>query len=100
MTTGFDSDNEIYRLKRKFEIPNPDYLERRLPVSEIRPDLWMDYSSIEVLSASGMVEKYADVLPDHIVSEITLPPWLREAVSSVDVHLIEPQNLAPLEEYS
>ena len=97
-TYGFGSDDEVHRISPSFEASELKYFERYFPVDQIGPDRWVDFPTEEVLSTEQIIGRYADQLPDRLLSAFKLPPWLQEAVSSVDVHLVETQRLLSLEE--
>lgn len=97
-TYGFGSDDEVHRISPSFEASELKYFERYFPVAQIGPDRWVDFPTEEVLSTEQIIGRYADQLPDRLLSAFKLPPCLQEAVSSVDVHLVETQRLLSLEE--
>ncbi|MGY6697595.1 MAG: AAA family ATPase [Roseinatronobacter sp.] len=97
-TYGFGADNELHRVSPKFEISELRYFERHFPVDQIGPDKWLDFPTDEVLTTNEIIERYADQLPDRLRVNFKLPSWLQEAVSSIEVHLVETQRLLSLED--
>lgn len=97
-TNGFGADDEVHRVSPNFESADLRYFERHFPVDKIGPDKWIDFPTEEILSTDEIVERYANQLPDRLLSAFSLPAWLQEAVSSVDVHLVETQRLLSLDE--
>lgn len=97
-TNGFGADDEVHRVSPNFESADLRYFERHFPVDKIGQDKWIDFPTDEILSTDEIIERYADQLPDRLLSAFSLPPWLQEAVSAVDVHLVETQRLLSLDE--
>ncbi|MDE2758673.1 MAG: AAA family ATPase [Paracoccaceae bacterium] len=90
---GFGSEDDIYKLPSMSNPMFRRYLERYLPVERIGRDQWYDNNSNRLLSTSSLIEIYVDQLPEHLFRSFEFPEWLKEAFSSVDIHLVKVERL-------
>lgn len=99
--TGLEPDPIVWELAR----PRPDALitrrlrdaERYLPVELVAPDLWVDQLLGDQLSASDLLDRYADDLPFDIPGRTDVPALLKTFLEEFHVHLIETQRLFTFE---
>ena len=95
---GFGANGETHRLSPKLSSSSLRRFERHLPVEEIGPDRWRDYQLDRTVTTAELIELYADQLPGTFIRSLKSPDWLRHAINSIDVHLVETQRLLYLEE--
>ena len=95
---GFGSRAKKYTLARNFSSTDYRYFERHLPLEQLGPDRWFDYTTERTMSTDQVVETYSDHLPTRMRDYPAIPNWLQLAISSVNVHLVETQRLLHLDE--
>ena len=95
---GFGSGSKRYTLTRNLSSSDYRYFERHLPLEQMGPDRWFDYTTERTLSTDQVVETYSDHIPRRIRNSSAIPEWLQIAISSVNVHLVETQRLLHLDE--
>lgn len=95
--SGFGGDDETYEVSPTLQSSDIRLLERHLPVNRTGPEEWFDYQFDETLSTDQVITRYSDELPKRLLSSLKLPEWLRDALSSVQIHLVETQRLLSLE---
>ncbi|MCY4549955.1 MAG: AAA family ATPase [Defluviicoccus sp.] len=97
-TAGFGADGQLFSFSDELLSRQLRSLERNLPIDQVGPDRWHDFTLDRSLSTYEIVDRYADQLPKSVLGSVALPEWLQRALDSVDAHLVETQRLLYLEE--
>ena len=94
---GFGPEDDPYNLSFSLSPSNLRYFERYLPVNRVGPDRWFDIRLERELTTDEVIELYANHLPQNFIDSLEIPEWLRNAIGSIDAHLVETQRLLYLE---
>jgi len=69
-------------------------IERELPVERLAIDLWHDHQTGDQVPTREIIERYKDLLPANLVSNMEgIPPEYEAFARDTPVHLIETQRL-------
>ena len=99
---GFPPDAETFPLSSHMKAGTLRYtlrfLERNFRIERSATDSWFDHSTGDMYSTEELIDRYAHLLPEEYARK-QMPEWLRSAISSVKVHLVETQRLLSLDDH-
>ena len=74
------------------------FIEGEIPdVSRVNSDLWLMHSTGEVVTIEGIIRRFPEYFPRHIVNNDKEPQWLRDLSKRVHVRLVQAQRLVSVD---
>lgn len=75
-------------------------MEEYVPhLNRIGADEWLDVSTGRHLSSQDVMDEYSDDMPFRFKEKRSSPPWLKDLLSCVSVHLVDTDRLRPSRPY-